>query len=220
MWAGSTFSLFGERRVPYAAALVLRDAIPPSLRLRRTGRRLSRNNPGLWSWVPAQGRDDSLFCGDVFASLAMTASKRLAEKSRTLQPISPGQLDRFLNPDPQPRPDRNLADPRMKRDRRGVECEAIVLIGDAERLGQLARSRAQRPPLVQSAPAAHRGKAVGRLQGADQDRAGGAFLLADEIDAPMDAVGAVDIGKTGRAEHHPVARRRPAERMRGRLGVS
>src|SRR5206468_10717814 len=49
--------------------------------------------------------------------------------------------------------------------------------------------------------------------------AGGAFLLADEIDAPMDAVGAIDIGKAGWAEHHLVARRRPTEQMRGRIGV-
>jgi len=44
-------------RDPYAAAIVLRD----------TNRWLSRNNPGLWLWIPAQGRDDSLSCGDVVA---------------------------------------------------------------------------------------------------------------------------------------------------------
>ena len=60
---------------------------------------------------------------------------------------------------------------------------------------------------------------MGRLQRADQHGAGRAFLFADEIDAPVDAVGAIDIGKARRAEHHEVARRRPAERMRGRLGV-
>ena len=54
---------------------------------------------------------------------------------------------------------------------------------------------------------------------ADQDRAGRTLLFADEIDAPMDAVGTIDVGEAGRAEHHHVARRRPAERMRGRIGV-
>src|SRR6516162_10868895 len=58
-----------------------------------------------------------------------------------------------------------------------------------------------------------------RLQRADQDRARRAFLLADEIDAPVDAVGAIDIGKARWSEHHGVARRRPAEGMRGRVGV-
>src|SRR5207253_5863772 len=42
---------------------------------------------------------------------------------------------------------------------------------------------------------------------------------AYEIHAPVDAVGAVDIGEARRAEHHPVAWRRPIEGMRGRLGV-
>jgi hypothetical protein len=54
-------------RDPYAAAVVLRDPVG----------RLLLNNPGLWLWVPAQGRDDNLFCGAVFASLAMTMSKTL-----------------------------------------------------------------------------------------------------------------------------------------------
>jgi hypothetical protein len=38
---------------PYAAAFVLRVAVPPSLKLRRTRRRLSRNNKQRWLWVPA-----------------------------------------------------------------------------------------------------------------------------------------------------------------------
>ncbi len=60
---------------------------------------------------------------------------------------------------------------------------------------------------------------MGRLEGADQHGACRTRFLADEIDAPVDAVGAIDIGKAGRAEHHLVARRRPAVRMRGRFGV-
>ena len=35
----------------------------------------------------------------------------------------------------------------------------------------------------------------------------------------MDAVGAVDVGVARRAEHHGVARGRPAEAVRGRIGV-
>jgi hypothetical protein len=31
----------------------LKYAVPPALKLRRTGRRLSRNIEGLWLWVPA-----------------------------------------------------------------------------------------------------------------------------------------------------------------------
>ena len=109
--------------------------------------------------------------------------------------------------------------PRMQRDRRPVERQGVVRDGDAERFGQLARARAQRALIVQTAAPAHRRQAVGRLQRADQHGAGRAFLLADEIHAPVDAVGAIDIGKAGRAEHHLVPRRRAAEGVRRRVGV-
>jgi hypothetical protein len=35
----------------------------------------------------------------------------------------------------------------------------------------------------------------------------------------MDAVGTVDVGVTGRAEHHGIARGPPAKTVRGRFGV-
>src|ERR1700732_3914840 len=67
--------------------------------------------------------------------------------------------------------------------------------------------------------AAHRGHAVGRLQGADQHRARRTLLFADEIDAPMDAVGAIDVSEAGWAKHHSVARCGTPNRVRRRLGV-
>ncbi|MGY4288952.1 hypothetical protein ACVWXO_008172 [Bradyrhizobium sp. LM2.7] len=91
--------------------------------------------------------------------------------------------------------------------------------GDAECFRQFARARAQRVHIGSMAAAAHRGEAMGRLQRTDQHRARRAFLLADEIHAPMDAVGAVDIGKARRAEHHLVPQRRPAIRVRRRVGM-
>ena len=90
---------------------------------------------------------------------------------------------------------------------------------DAECLRQLARARAQRSLAMQAAAAVHRGNAVGWLKRTDQHGTGRAFLLADEIQAPMDAVGAIDISEARGAEHHPVARRRAAERVRRRIGV-
>src|SRR6202049_520623 len=48
-------------------------------------------------------------------------SKRLAEKFRTLQSISPRQFDRFGNADPHPRDDVRFFHARMQRDGRGVE---------------------------------------------------------------------------------------------------
>src|SRR6266436_8729313 len=147
------------------------------------------------------------------------SSKRLAEEFRALQPISPRQLDCFGNADPQPRDDVWFFRARMQRDWRGVQRQAVVLVGNPKRFGQLARPRAQQSLIVQSTATAHCGNAMGRLQGADQHRTRRAFLLADEIDAPMDAIGAIDIGNAWRPEHHQIARRRPAERMRGRFGV-
>jgi hypothetical protein len=44
----------------YAVLPVLRDAVPPSLKLRRTRRRRSHHLYRLW--VPAQGRDDVCVC--------------------------------------------------------------------------------------------------------------------------------------------------------------
>src|SRR5260370_29674546 len=136
------------------------------------------------------------------------SSKRLAEKSRTFQSIWPWQFNSLRNADPYPRDDVRLFRPRMQRDRRGVERQLAVLDGDGECFAELAWSRAQRSLVMQAAPAPHRCNAVGRLQGADQHRAGGTLLLADEIQAPMNAIGAIDIGKAGRAEHHQIARRR------------
>src|SRR5262249_55404782 len=46
-----------------------------------------------------------------------------------------------------------------------------------------------------------------------------AFLLTDEIHAPVDAVGAVDIGKARRAEHHLIPGRRPPKGMGRRIGM-
>src|SRR5215213_4691145 len=144
-------------------------------------------------------------------------SKRLAQKPRSLQPISPRQFNRFCNSDPQTGGDLGFAEPRMQREWRLIQRQRIVFDGDAERLAELAGPGTQRALLLQAAAAAHRRQTVGRLQRADQHGAGRACRLADEIQAPVDAVGAVDIGKTRRAEHHEDARRGTAKRVRGRV---
>src|SRR5882672_12736488 len=113
------------------------------------------------------------------------SSKRLAEEFRALQPISPRQLDRFGNADPQPRDDVRFFRARMQRDGRGIQRQAVVLVGNPKRYGQLAWPRAQQSLIMQSTAPAHCGNAMRRLQGADQHRTCGAFLLAHEIDAPV-----------------------------------
>src|SRR5258708_4854875 len=105
--------------------------LPPSLfELRRT-RRFARND----GFMPS-------------------SSKPLAEKSRALQPISPGKFDRFGNADPHARDDLRFVRARVQRDRRLVERQFAVRDGDPERLGHLAQAPAQRTLLLPSAPAA------------------------------------------------------------------
>ena len=80
-------------------------------------------------------------------------------------------------------------------------------------------ARTQGARFMHAATAAHRGEAVCRLQRPDQDGAGAACFLADEVEAPVDAVGTVDIGIAGRAEHHRVALGAADVGMRCRVGV-
>src|SRR5258708_38666911 len=90
---------------------------------------------------------------------------------------------------------------------------------DCERLAQPAGSGTELPLVAHAAAAAHRGKACGRHEGADQDRAGSVLGLADEIDAPMDAVRTVDIHAARWSEHHGVARGRAAIAGRRRAAL-
>ena len=98
-----------------------------------------------------------------------------------------------------------LARARVNLEWRTVEREPVVLAGDPERLTEAARPRAQEPGVVEPAPRAHRVETLGRLEGANQDRARHSLRLADEVEAPVDAVGAVDVRVAGRAEHRSVA---------------
>src|SRR5262249_20267738 len=67
----------------------------------------------------------------------------------------------------------------------------------------------------QPAPTAHDFEPDQRTDRADQHGARAAFLLADEIETPVDAIGAVDVGKARRSEHDGVAWSKPAIGMRG-----
>src|SRR6202043_3681507 len=70
--------------------------------------------------------------------------KRFAQKPRALQPIPPGQLDSLCDADPYAGEDLRLGRAGVQCDRRRVEREPVVLVGDAKRFRQLARPRAQR----------------------------------------------------------------------------
>ena len=81
----------------------------------------------------------------------------------------------------------------------------------AEGLAELARAGAEGPLGADAAPRAHDVETVRRLERADQHRLGAAGLVAHEVEAPVDAVGAVDVRVARRAEHDRVPRRLPAE---------
>src|SRR5262249_29761545 len=78
---------------------------------------------------------------------------------------------------------------------------------------------AKKPHAVQAAAAAHKRQSRRRLQRPNEDGASRALRLAHEIEAPVDTVGAVDIGVAGRPEHYRMPGGRPAVAMRGRIGV-
>src|SRR6478672_11271710 len=93
---------------------------------------------------------------DCFArkdDLRVRFSKRLAEEVRAFQPVSPGEFNRLGNSNPHARDNLWLARAGMQRDRGSVERQAVVPVGNPERLRQLARTRAQRSLIVQSPPA-------------------------------------------------------------------
>ena len=100
-----------------------------------------------------------------------------------------------------------------------VQGEAILRVGDAERLAQTPWTGAQKPFVGNAATPAHGGKPVRRRECADQHRAGLALRLAYEVEAPVNTVGAVDIGITRRAEHDGIALGAAAEGMCRGIGV-
>ena len=74
-----------------------------------------------------------------------------------------------------------------------------------------------RRQVVAPPPRAHRLDAVRRLERPDQHRRALARRAADDVDAPVDPVGAVDVEAAGRPEHHLVPRRQPGVAVRRRV---
>jgi hypothetical protein len=102
-------------------------------------------------------------------------------------------------------------------ERRLGEREAVVLAGDAERLAEPARSGGEQVRVVEAAPLAHQLEADGRLKRPDQHGRRASLLLADEIETPMDPIGAIHVCVSRRPEHGRVPSRAAAEAVRGRV---
>src|SRR4029079_19623447 len=91
------------------------------------------------------------------------------------------------DPDPHASRDLRRAAAPAQFERCAVERQAVLFSRDAQRFAQFTGPRTESPLVAQAAPAPHRRETLRRGERADQHRAGTAVLLADEIEAPVDA---------------------------------
>ena len=132
-----------------------------------------------------------------------------ADETRARQAEAPRQLAGFGYADSQAAHDLDRRRPCVgaaQFEWRVIERQPIMRVVDAKRLTDAAGARTQQPNVVQAATAAHGVESVGRFDGADQHAGTVAGLAADGIQAPVNAVRAVDISVPGRAEHRRIAR--------------
>ena len=142
-------------------------------------------------------------------------------KRRAGEAVAPRPVGGLRDPDPRPGHDLDRPPARPQLERRRDRAAGR-------------RARASRPSAWQSRPGPEqrrRGSATprrarissspcGRLERANEDGARDAFLSADEVQAPVDAVGAVDVGVAAGQEHRGVPLRAPvAEAVRGGIVV-
>ena len=91
--------------------------------------------------------------------------------------------------------------------------------GDPECLAQPPWPGAEQALVLEAAPTLHLRKPVCRLERADQDCVRDTLRPADKVDAPVNAVGAVDVRMARRAEHGRVAAGAAAVAVGGRVLV-
>ena len=117
---------------------------------------------------------------------------------------APGALDGFGDPDPRAGDYRRRLALRQ-RQQEGVAAEVGLVVGEADpqRLGQLARARAEVGVGPVAAALAHRLQPVSRLQRPDQDCSGVPLGFGDRVQQAVNPVGEVDVGAAGRAEEDP-----------------
>lgn len=133
--------------------------------------------------------------------------------------VAPGLLCRLGDADAGSGDDLNLSGSRKQRKRRLVQRQSIARCGNSQCLTDPSRPGAKQSHIGQAAAPAHEWQTGCWLERPDQDGAGRAGRLADEVQAPVNAIGAIDVGVARRAEHDRIACRRPAKAVRGRIGV-
>jgi hypothetical protein len=145
---------------------------------------------------------------------------RPAEVARPGQRKAPRHVTRLADADANARrDDHGRVATRHDSERLPVEPAAVELAGHAECLAEATRARAEKALVVEAAALAHLFETGTRLERAQQHPGAMPGGHADEVEAPVQAVGAVDIGMARRAEHRRVACRVSGEAVRGRVGL-
>ncbi len=148
--------------------------------------------------------------------IAVAAADRSAEERRASLAVAPWPLGRLRDADAGPDGDLDVLPPHRARTavgRAGARrARRLRPSACVRRPGPAARSLGSVVPST----GGHRLEPVRRLERADED---GARIFADEVQAPVDAVRAVDVRPAGRAEHRGVSRRLPAVAVSGRVLV-
>lgn len=88
---------------------------------------------------------------------------------------------------------------------------------NSQRLCEAARPGAQKLGIIPAAASPHGRNARKRLKSAYEDGGALAAFSADQVEAPVQAVGPIDIGDTRRSEHRGIPRRFAPEAMRCRV---
>src|ERR1700685_1275598 len=90
-----------------------------------------------------------------WVSIPPSGFERLAEKARAFQAIAPGRFDRLGDADARSDDNLLLVRAREERERRFVEGQAVLGVGDPQRLADPARAGAKQPLIGHAAPSAH-----------------------------------------------------------------
>src|SRR5947209_2104285 len=141
-----------------------------------------------------------------------------ADERRPRFDETPGQIGGARDADAESSGDFDRRATHPEGERRLVERQSVMLARDGKRLAKPPRTGAKQTQIVEPASFTHDFDTAARLEWAYQPRVA-ARLAANEIQTPMDAVGAIDIGMSGRPEHRRIALRAAAETVRGGLGV-
>ena len=152
--------------------------------------------------VPAGRRRRRRACGRAHGAAGRESA---AEEARAGEAVAPRALGGFREPDPRAGHELGTASRRGRSSNGGSSsgspsCSRVTPSAWQRRPGPEQRSRGSSTPRRRRISSSPR---VG-LERAHEHRARGPFRLADEVQAPVHAVGAVDVGVAGRAEHRGV----------------